>query len=233
MGYLDSLANAPANVTAWVCVHTMYDGEKRTFLNDYRDDYTAHPMGIPLASSCNRNDKPVPGEKYWLVKIEPIIPPHNGAIGVVTDMLQIVFPKRTFKEEQLLKQYGLVRVQSYYPKREFYQPDSFDLQSSTPDPRNLLQWHPEVLTDDNGVAEVSFAASDINTEFIGIVEAFWKLLFLHFIQADLMAHVYEVGRDVAQASAELNGVFDGLVCLVRRMSQGSDNEQLDALKQGE
>ena len=170
MGYLDSLANAPANVTAWVCVHTFYDGEKRTFLNDYRDDYTAHPMGIPLASSCNRNDKPVPGEKYWLVKIEPTIPPNKGVLGVVTDMLQIVYPKRTFKEEQLLKQYGLVRVQSYYPKREFYQPDSFDLQSSTPDPRNLLQWHPEVITDDNGVAEVSFAASDINTEFIGIVE---------------------------------------------------------------
>ena len=68
---------------------------------------------------------------------------------------------------------------------------------------------------------------------VGIVEAFWKLLFLHFIQADLVAHVYEVSRDVAQASAELNGVFDGLVCLVRRMSQGSDNEQLDALEQGE
>ena len=28
-----------------------------------------------------------------------------------------------------------------------------------------------VLTDENGVVEISFAASDVNTEFIGIIEA--------------------------------------------------------------
>ena len=48
--------------------------------------------------------------------------------------------------------YGLSRVKSYYPKREFYQPDSFDLASPLADPRNLLQWQPEVFTDDNGIA---------------------------------------------------------------------------------
>ena len=40
-----------------------------------------------------------------------------------------------------------------------------------PDPRNTLQWKPNVLTDENGKAEISFTASDVNTEFIGIVEA--------------------------------------------------------------
>ena len=168
MGYLDSLANAPGNVPEWVCVHTWMDGEKHSFLNDYREGYTLHPIGCPC---LKEKTKPIPGEKYLLVHLEPNNKiPENG-IWVQTEWLEIVYPKRTYKEEKLLKQYGIVKAQSYYPKREFYQPDSFDLQSSSPDPRNLLQWHPEVITDDNGVAEVSFAASDINTEFIGIVEA--------------------------------------------------------------
>ena len=65
----------------------------------------------------------------------------------------------------------MVKTQGYYPKREFYQPDSFDLQSSSPDPRNLLQWQPEVITDSNGIAEIPLATSDLNKEFIGLVEA--------------------------------------------------------------
>ena len=168
MGFLDSLANAPGNVPEWVCVHTWMDGQKHSFLNDYREGYTLHPIGCPC---LKEKTKPIPGEKYLLVHLEPNNKiPENG-IWVQTEWLEIVYPKRTYKEEKLLKQYGIVKAQSYYPKREFYQPDSFDLQSSSPDPRNLLQWQPEVITDDNGVAEVSFAASDINTEFIGIVEA--------------------------------------------------------------
>ena len=82
-----------------------------------------------------------------------------------------VYPGPQYNEKQLLEKYGIAKVQGYYPKREFYQPDSSELQSSLPDPRNLLQWQPEVITDDNGVAEIPFAASDVNTEFIGIVEA--------------------------------------------------------------
>ena len=167
MGYLDSLANSPGNVPEWVCVHTWRDGEKRYYLNDYREGYTLHPIGNPC---MQEKKKPVPGEKYLMVHLEPNDHIPTDGKWVLADWLEIVYPKRTFKEEQLLKQYGIVKAQGYYPKREFYQPDSFDLQSSSPDPRNLLQWHPEVITDDNGVAEVSFAASDINTEFIGIVE---------------------------------------------------------------
>ena len=45
------------------------------------------------------------------------------------------------------------------------------LSSPSPDFRNLLQWKPAVLTDENGVAEITFAASDVNTEFVGLVEA--------------------------------------------------------------
>ncbi len=45
------------------------------------------------------------------------------------------------------------------------------LAAPTPDFRNLLQWQPAVITDENGVAEIPFAASDVNTEFVGLVEA--------------------------------------------------------------
>jgi len=34
-----------------------------------------------------------------------------------------------------------------------------------------LQWQPAVLTNEKGETEISFRASDVNTEFIGIVEA--------------------------------------------------------------
>ena len=108
---------------------------------------------------------------YWVVKAEPGIN-RRGREGLIyTRMMKIIYPKRTYTDEQLLKMYGIVKTQGYYPKREFYQPDSFDLQSSSPDPRNLLQWQPEVITDSNGIAEIPLAASDINTEFIGLVEA--------------------------------------------------------------
>ena len=168
MGYLDSLANADSRGPEWVCVHREYKtNEEWRFLNDYISGFTIHPDGRPCDG---RKEVPIPGETYSVakaVRVEDDLPDH----WVLSQRMQIVYPKRTFTDEQLLKMYGIVKTQGYYPKREFYQPDSFDLQSSSPDPRNLIQWQPEVITDNNGVAEVSFAASDINTEFIGIVEA--------------------------------------------------------------
>ena len=164
-GYLDSLANADCMGPEYVCVHPWFDGETRAFLNDYREGYTSHPWG----DVCNRkHTKPIPGEKYLMVKLVG-----DGVKGewVLTDQIEIVYPRQRFTDEQLLKMYGLTRAKGYYPKREFYQPDSFDLASPLADPRNLLQWQPAVLTNDNGTAEIPFAASDVNSEFIGIVEA--------------------------------------------------------------
>lgn len=164
-GFLDSLANADCVGPEYVCVHEWFNGEKHAFLNDYREGYTSHPQG----DICNRkHTKPIPGEKYLMVKFEG-----DGVRGswVLIDQMEIIYPKQKFTDKQLLEMYGLTRVQGYYPKREFYQPDSFDLASPLADPRNLLQWQPEVITNENGIAEISFAASDVNTEFIGIVEA--------------------------------------------------------------
>ena len=67
--------------------------------------------------------------------------------------------------------FGLWTSQGYYPQMEYYEPDVTDYSSTMPDPRTSLQWKPSVLTDEKGRAEVSFLASDVNAEFIGIVEA--------------------------------------------------------------
>lgn len=130
------------------CVKADSQGQLPIFLERYKSD----PMKPTRASRTKRSDLIV-----WL----PRDVPRRG----------FVYPGPQYNEKQLLEKYGIAKVQGYYPKREFYQPDSFDLQSSLPDPRNLLQWQPEVITDNNGMAEIPFAASDINTEFIGIVEA--------------------------------------------------------------
>ena len=130
------------------CVKADSQGQLPIFLERYKSD----PMKPTRASRTKRSDLIV-----WL----PRDVPRRG----------FVYPGPQYNEKQLLEKYGIAKVQGYYPKREFYQPDSFDLQSSLPDPRNLLQWQPEVITDNNGMAEVPFAASDINTEFVGIVEA--------------------------------------------------------------
>ena len=171
MGYLDSLANAEARGQEWVCVHVNEKDVTEEFhiLNDYYSDFTAHPG----RRHCDggREEIPIPGETYLLVKVTPYIDETGLEHMYINRMVEIVYPKRTFTDEQLLKKYNMVKTQGYYPKREFYQPDSFDLQSSTPDPRNLLQWQPEVITDSNGIAEIPLAASDLNTEFIGLVEA--------------------------------------------------------------
>ena len=169
-GFLDSLANAEAIGPEWVCVHYYENDitEKKYILNDYLPGFTAHPE----SPNCEgKIGKPIPGETYWVLKAEPFIDSKGREGHVWYNMMQIVYPKRNYSEEQLMKMYGLSRTQGYYPKREFYQPDEFDLAASAPDPRNLLQWQPSVMTDDNGVAEITFAASDLNTEFIGIVEA--------------------------------------------------------------
>lgn len=130
------------------CIVADSQGQLPIFLEPYKSDTTKPTR----ASRTKRSDLIV-----WL----PRDIPRRG----------FVYPGPQYDEKQLLEKYGIAKVQGYYPKREFYQPDSSELQSSLPNPRNLLQWQPEVITDDNGVAEIPFAASDINTEFIGIVEA--------------------------------------------------------------
>ena len=137
-------------------------------LNDYHG-YSCHPVGSPMAANyTGKRHAPKRGKMYDLIKWEPVGP--NGE-WAITQMSEIIYPGPDYTEEDLLKMNGMWKTKGYFPKREFYQPDELDLASPTPDFRNILQWQPAVLTDENGMAEIPFAASDVNTEFIGIIEA--------------------------------------------------------------
>ena len=137
-------------------------------LNDYHG-YSCHPVGSPMAANyTGKRHAPKRGKMYDLIKWEPVGP--NGE-WAITQMSEIIYPGPDYTEEDLLKMNGMWKTKGYFPKREFYQPDELDLASPTPDFRNILQWQPAVLTDENGMAEIPFAASDVNTEFIGLIEA--------------------------------------------------------------
>ena len=152
-GYLDSLMLL--HVPEWVCEHG--------YLNDYQG-YTHNPLNAPDWDV--KRTAPKRGEVYRVVKYVQV----PGGLTVATDH-QVLYEGPQYTEEELLEMYGMSKTQGYYPVREFYEPDELDLASATPDFRNLLQWRPTVLTDENGVAEIPFAASDVNTGFVGLVEA--------------------------------------------------------------
>lgn len=167
MGRLDSLASIGFD-GAWVCgcnAGFQKGGKRMSYLNDYMG-YSHHPAGSPCSEPKERRN-PVVGEEYELIKYEP-----KGANGIwiVTDIKHMFYRGPEYTEEQLLRLNGYWRMKGYYAKREFYQPDEVDMQLSTPDARNTLLWAPSVLTDEKGEASVSFYCSDINTEFIGVVE---------------------------------------------------------------
>ena len=158
-GYLDSLAIMVSG--EWYCRH---GGEK--YLNDY-NGYSHHPNSKWPASMV-KHYLPKRGEVYVLVKYEPF-PDGNWYLTSLIE--NFVYPGPNYTEEDLLKMNGMWKTQGYHPRREFYQPDELDLASPNPDYRNLLQWQPAVLTDENGVVEIPFSVSDVNTEFIGLIEA--------------------------------------------------------------
>ena len=164
MGSLDSLAILASG--EWVC-DCKADGTDG-YLNDYQG-YSHHPVGYYPPKPDLKRRLPKRGETYRLIKYEPGGP--NGKWLLKMFPFNIVYPGPQYSEEDLLKMYGMWKAQGYYPKREFYEPDPAELMMPTPDPRNTLQWNPAVLTDENGKAEVSFTTSDVNTEFVGIVEA--------------------------------------------------------------
>jgi len=161
-GYLDSLAILASG--EWVC--DCIPG----YLNDYHG-YSHHPEGYsPLSPVEIKHLTPKRGEVYRIIMYK------QGADGrwyvdLDNPPQDILYTGPQYSEEELLEMYGMSKAQGYYPRREFYQPDALELASPTPDYRSLLQWQPAVLTDENGVAEVPFAASDVNTEFLVLVEA--------------------------------------------------------------
>lgn len=164
MGSLDSLAILASG--EWVC-NCKADGTNG-YLNDYHG-YSHHPEGYYPPKPDLKRRLPKRGEIYRLIKYEPGGP--NGKWLLKMDPYNIVYHGPQYTEDDLLKMYGLSKAQGYYPRREFYEPDPTEFSTPMPDPRNTLQWNPAVLTDENGKAEISFTTSDVNNEFVGIVEA--------------------------------------------------------------
>ena len=163
-GYLDSLAILSSG--EWVCDH---GPGKVQYLNNYRG-YTHHPDEWGIYDG--KRLTPKRGEIYEIIHYIPG-PTRSGWMVDMEHMppRMVLYEGPQYTEEELLEMYGMWKAQGYHPVREFYEPDELDLASATPDFRNLLQWRPAVLTDENGVAEIPFAASDVNTEFVGLVEA--------------------------------------------------------------
>ena len=164
MGRLDSLVNI--NLGPWVCKHN--------YLENYKEGYS-HLMGDERApvqcaqhsrDTLNVRRKPVIGKVYRIIKYEP----NTQGIWIVKDIEDIKYEGPIYTDEELLRMNNITRVKGYYGQREFYTPDSVEMLSPLPDARNTLLWSPSVQTDKNGDATVPFWTSDINTQFIGVVE---------------------------------------------------------------
>ena len=158
MGKLDSLMQMELN-PAWVCKC----GGTFHYLNDYKKGYTHHPRN----NYSGERAKPIIGKAYDLTKYEFYAPAGHWYL---TDQTIIEYQGPIYTDEELLRMNNLWRTKGFYAAREFYEPDEIDMQLSIPDNRNTLLWKPSVVTDKKGEAEVSFFCSDLNTEFIGVIE---------------------------------------------------------------
>lgn len=79
---------------------------------------------------------------------------------------------RQFTEAELLSMFNITAVKGYYGKKVFYEPvyDEVTVNDPHADYRNTLYWKPDLITDEQGEATVSFFCSDINTSFLGNIE---------------------------------------------------------------
>ncbi len=145
MGHLDSLAKFEGNT-------------------DFVD-----PGGWLNCPACTSGTKPIEGHRYtmWIGPNPPTKHPFSFGAGDFKDVIYY-YPK--FTEEELLKKFRLSRVKGYYEQREFYQPNYDKEADPLPDYRNTLLWEPDIITDKNGEATLTFFCSDINNGFIGTVE---------------------------------------------------------------
>lgn len=158
MEYLDSLVIVASGV--WVCDH---NGQQ--WINNYHD-YHHHPAHYPYPYNGKRL-LPKRGQMYHASIIEE----HGGKWWDLICSRPVIYEGARPSDKALMDIFGLWTSQGYYPRLEFYEPDPIDHSPTMPDPRTSLQWKSAVLTDEKGRAEVSFLASDVNTEFLGIAEA--------------------------------------------------------------
>ena len=159
MGRLDSLAQE--DFGPWVCSHG--------WLENYKEGYTHHHDSRYCPNVVDDGEprsKPVIGKKYHIMKAEYY---GNGTFKPI-DSRFVTYEGPLYTEEELLEMNNIWRIKGYYGKREFYKPEETDMLLPMPDARNVLMWKPDIITDENGCAEVEFFCSDINTGFVGVIE---------------------------------------------------------------
>jgi hypothetical protein len=160
LGELDSLAKAEL-VTDYVCMHP------------------GHAVGVGILNCFTHgttgtyNIKPIEGKKYMVLfgeNGEDLDENHSSKYFFGQEVR--IYNYRELTEEYLLEHFNLKMIKGYYGKREFYNPvyDEVSINDSFPDYRNTLFWKPDIITDTNGEASISFFCSDINSNFIGIIE---------------------------------------------------------------
>lgn len=174
MGKLDSLAQMKMGV-GWVCE---CKDPSYPYLNDYETGFTHHPLG--LSGYSGKRLSPERGKTYRLIKYEP----NSNGDWFLTKMKTVVYSGTEYTEEELLRMNNLWRTKGYYASREFYQPDETDMQSSIPDARNTLLWAPSVVTNEKGEVILTFHCSDINTEFICVVEGIDGIGLLGYVKSE-------------------------------------------------
>ncbi|OXA86033.1 hypothetical protein SAMN06265346_104239 [Flavobacterium hercynium] len=79
---------------------------------------------------------------------------------------------RQFSEAELLVMFNIAAIKGFYGKKVFYEPiyDLITINDPTADYRNTLYWKPDLITNEQGEATVSFFCSDINTSYLGNIE---------------------------------------------------------------
>ena len=148
IGYLDSLAKYADNSDR------IHGGAGGGWLN------------CPVGDS---KDMPVEGTTY-LVWVGPNPPTSHPFTFGANDVERVVYHYPKYTEEELMERYGIARSKGYYPKKEFYEPVYDKENDAAPDYRNTLLWAPEIITNENGTAQLEFYSSDIHAEFYGIIE---------------------------------------------------------------
>lgn len=147
LGYLDSIAK--------------YEGNT---------DYVG-ACGVLNCPACSEGTKPVEGVVYSeLTESKRSRVFHHPYSFTASEIRKVTYHYPQYTEEELLKKFKMAMVKGYYQSKAFYEPDYDVEDSSLPDNRNVIARNPEIITDVNGEAVISFFCSDIRSRFTGIVE---------------------------------------------------------------
>lgn len=140
-------------------------------VNSFRGASTALLLfdGIPVGFEFFNSINPEDIDHIDVVKSEKATAyGARGANGAIA-----VFSKRDYKSVD--KRVGLIneKIMGYHLAKEFYSPNYETMKKeerNRTDTRNTIYWNPQIFSDVNGVANLSFFASDAPTKYRVVIE---------------------------------------------------------------